>query len=153
MADAYYRILAVDPGTHRIGLALSDDMRQIARPLKVLKRSAEPAKDLAAIQAVAEAEGVAEVICGMPYRMDGSESDSTARARALFEALVETLAPMRVREWDETLTSWEADQWMTDDGIKKQDRKAWRDAYAAAVLLDDYLKAQAAPGFVEDDAC
>lgn len=134
-----YRILGIDPGTRRVGLALSDDMHWSARALSVLKRARSLEEDMAALRTVVQAHEVGEIVCGMPYRLDGSESDSTERARAFFDAVRAAFPELPVKERDEALTSWEAEEQMRAEGLSPKQRRAQVDAYAARVLLQEEL--------------
>jgi putative Holliday junction resolvase len=129
--------MAVDPGTARIGLALSDDMLWTARPLEVRKVSSLAA-DLAFIAAKVKAHEVSEVVVGVPYRLDGSESRSTEKAKA-FAAALRAALDVPVTEHDEALTTWEAEEKLKARGLLPQDRRKLVDAFAAAVLLQEVL--------------
>lgn len=133
------RILAIDPGTKRVGFALSDDLQLVARPLEVWKRRGLEA-DLERVRALVAEHEVAELLVGMPYRLDGSESPSTERARAFMVALVEALPDLPVRERDEALTSWAAEERLRSEGVHPSKWKEKVDAYAAAALLDEELR-------------
>lgn len=136
----YRRILAVDPGTVRIGLALSDDMLWTARPLEVRKVKGVDS-DVAYLVTKAKELDVREVIIGVPYRLDGSESRSTQKAKAFGAALKVGLAPTGIplTEHDEALTTWEADEQLKAKGLGPQERRKVIDAHAAAVLLQEVL--------------
>ncbi len=138
------RILAVDPGSVRIGLALSHDMQWRAKPLEVRKVKGL-ASDVAYLVTKAKELDVEEVIIGVPYRLDGSESRSTVKAKAFAAALREALAVLSVplTEHDEALTTWEADEKLKAKGILPQDRRKVIDAHAAAVLLQEVLDQRA----------
>lgn len=134
-----YRILGVDPGTRRVGLALSDDMHYTARALAVRPRSRVIEEDMDYLRELVEAHEVGEIVCGMPYRLDGSASDSTDRARVYFEAIVQAFPELPVKERDEALTTWEAEAQMKAEGLSPKARRAQVDAYAARVLLQEEL--------------
>lgn len=136
------RILAVDPGTKRIGYALSDDLQLTCAPLEVWTRKGLPA-DLAHLRALVESHEVVEILVGLPLRQDGSDSPSTERARALRDAIAEALPDIPVGTRDETLTTWEAEQRMIERGVPIRARKAKVDAFAAACLLEEELASRA----------
>ncbi|MCA9553737.1 MAG: Holliday junction resolvase RuvX [Myxococcales bacterium] len=131
------RLMAVDPGTARIGLALSDDMMWTARPLEVRKVSGLEA-DVAFIAAKVKEHDVAELVVGVPYRLDGSESRSTEKAKA-FAAALRAAVDVPVLEHDEALTTWEAEEKLKARGLLPKDRRKFVDAFAAAVLLQEVL--------------
>lgn len=138
------RILALDPGTKRIGLALSDELQRIASPLEVWTRRSE-AEDLAHLRRLVEDHEVAELLVGIPYRMDGSESRSTERALAFARTLEAAFPALPLTRRDETLTTWAAQERMAELGVPPKDRKKRVDAFAAACLLEEELGARAPP--------
>ena len=132
------RILAIDPGTKRIGYALSDELQLIARPLEVWTRRGREA-DLAHLRQLVVRYEVVEVLVGVPYRLDGSSSPATERAEAFKDAVAAALPECPVRVRDEALTTWAADERLREHGVHWRDRKGKRDAYAAAALLEEEL--------------
>lgn len=144
------RLLAIDPGRKRIGMAISDEFGWGARPLEVWRCQGDDA-DWARVGAVVKEWGVTRVVVGLPCRLDGTEGPAAARVRAWGAGLEASLAGCPVTYWDEALTSWAAQTGRRSGGSgKKRGGKAPLDAEAAAVLLQDYLDAQAkddgAPG-------
>ena len=136
------RILGVDVGRRRVGLAISDPSRTLARPLATLTVGSI---DDAVAQLVgevsrlaAEDDGLAAIVVGLPTRLDGSATEETVRvARVIASLRAKTGLP--VHEEDERLTSLEAESRLA---IRERDwrkRKARIDAAAAAVILQDYL--------------
>jgi putative Holliday junction resolvase len=142
LSERYGRILGIDPGTKRIGFALSDDLRWTAQPLEVWKRRSV-AEDVAHVIALIEAHEVIGVVVGVPYRLDGGESDSTKRAKALIEALRAKITSVPIVERDEALTTWEAEERMRERGLEP--KRELIDAYAAAVILQEELDAKRDP--------
>lgn len=134
------RLLAVDPGTVRIGLAISDEMGWTARPLEVRKVKGLEA-DLEYLKRKVEELDVGEVIVGVPYSLDGGETWSTEKAKRFAHALREALAEIGVpvTEHDEALTTWEAEEKLKAKGLTPQQRRKTIDAHAAAVLLQEVL--------------
>ncbi len=134
------RILGLDPGTRRIGVAISDDLQWFARPLEVIHRVKKGFDEaVTRIGVLIDEHEVSELVVGVPYRLDGSPSASTEMALALVAA-VETARPdLPIVQRDETLTSWEAEQILAERGIKGRDQKALVDAFAAAVILQELL--------------
>ncbi len=132
------RILAIDPGTRRIGYALSDDLRFTVRPLEVWVRRGLEA-DLEHLAELVKAHEVTEILLGVPYRLDGSESGSTARALEFGASIRAALPHLPVKEQDEALTSWQAERRLAAEGVPPRARKARVDAYAAAAMLEEAL--------------
>jgi putative Holliday junction resolvase len=134
-------VLGIDVGRRRIGLAISDRSRTLARPLTTLEVS--PATAVAEVgreidRLAAEEDGLAEIIVGLPVRLDGSANDETPRVAAFVDALRRrTTVP--VRTGDERLTSVEAESRLALNERDWKKRKARLDAAAAAVILQDYL--------------
>ncbi len=131
------RVLAIDFGTVRIGTALSDELGLFASPHKVLPYSKDAA---AGIAALVQESGVATVVIGMPYALDGTETDMTRRTRNFAEKL-RPLLPCALVEWDEAFSSRTAGSLMRDAGMRRKRRqeKGMTDTWAAAVILQGYL--------------
>ena len=135
------RWLAVDYGKRRIGLALSDELGWNARPLEVYKRR-ELQLDLQYLTEVATRHDVTRVVVGVPYRVDGTTGPAAEEALEFAEQVRDAVAPIELKTQDEAFTSQEADRLMDARGIKDRGRrKSLRDAYAAAVILQEHLKA------------
>ena len=136
------RVVGVDVGARRIGLAISDATGTLARPLDTIA-AADAADGVARVaariaQLAAEDDGVGAIVVGVPRRLDGSESEMTKTAMAFVDALrTRTLLPI-VTE-DERLTSVEAESRLAARQRDWKKRKAQLDAAAAAVVLQDYL--------------
>jgi putative Holliday junction resolvase len=129
------RFLALDLGDRRIGVAISDTLGMLARPLEVFKRTSRIA-DFDHIGNLVTQHQVGALVVGLPTNMDGSESKQTNWVRDYSAALAETLS-IPLHFWDERLTTVEAASIMRAQG--KAPRKDWIDAVAAAVILQDYL--------------
>jgi len=139
------RVLGVDFGQRRIGLALSDPTRTLARPWKTIAAGASPsasAKLVADLIHTPEEDAAAEVnlvVVGVPKRLNGDPTDQTAPAREFAAALQH--AGLTVEVQDERLTSHEADRLLAARERDWRRRKARLDAAAAAVILQEYLDA------------
>src|SRR5262245_11277706 len=136
------RVLGVDVGARRIGLAISDRSRTLARPLTTLTiASADEAIDRVA-ETIArlreEEDGLDAVVVGLPVRLDGSDSVETGRAAAFIEGLRLRVSVAILTE-DERLTSREAESRLAVRERDWRKRKEKLDAAAAAVILQDYL--------------
>jgi putative Holliday junction resolvase len=136
------RVLGVDLGRRRVGLAVSDPTGMLARPFATLTvRSAADALDQVAAHVerlAAEDDGLSAVVVGVPSRLDGSPTDQTASTTAFVEALKSRIA-LPVVTGDERLTSHEAEGRLALSERDWRRRKAKLDAAAAAVILQDYL--------------
>jgi putative Holliday junction resolvase len=132
------RILALDVGERRIGVALSDPLRLVARPLTVIGRASK-VKDFAAVGRLVAEHDVSLVLCGYPLSLDGSEGPQGRRIRRYAEKLAEAL-PVAVELWDESYSTEEAETMMASHKrLAPKERRGWVDAVAAAVILQSYL--------------
>jgi len=135
------RVLAIDVGQRRVGLAISDPTGTLARPLTTLTVAPGEAIERVAheiARLAAEDDGVAEIVVGMPVRLDGSPSEQTANVTA-FVGELKTRTAVPVRVVDERLTSREADSRLAVTERDWRKRKETLDAAAAAIFLQDYL--------------
>ncbi|MGH2768834.1 MAG: Holliday junction resolvase RuvX [Actinomycetota bacterium] len=128
-------VLAVDPGSRRIGVAISDPDGKVGFPLDVLQRSGDWLGRLAEL--VRERD-VGEVLVGLPRRLDGSEGPAAEQARALAAALASAI-PVPVRLVDERMTTAAADRALAAAGVRSRRRRRVVDGSAAALLLQSYL--------------
>jgi putative Holliday junction resolvase len=137
------RILALDWGTVRVGLALSDAGGVMASPYDTL-----PAKPierlLQSLQRIVKDEEVERLVVGLPLNMDGSEGASAEKAQELAKLLEDNL-PVPVRMLDERLTSFEAERKLREIGRKPSRDKGRVDRVAAAILLQEYLDSMKGP--------
>ncbi len=131
------RILALDHGTKRIGVAVSDELKMIAMPLEYIP--AEPFSGvLDRLRVLVREKEVEQIVVGMPRNMDGSYGEAAAKVREFVTVLREAI-PLPLRTWDERLTSSQANRVLVEGGVRRQDRKEKVDAMAAALLLQGYL--------------
>lgn len=135
------RILGVDLGGKRVGLAITDPSGVLARPLGVLH--AEGRARVAAVlntveQLSGEEDGLEAIVVGLPKRLDGVPNEQTADAMAFVEAL-RAAVPQPVALQDERLTSVEAESRLARRDRDWRSRKKKLDAAAAAIILQDYL--------------
>ena len=131
------RIMAIDHGTKRMGIALSDETATLAQPLEFIP--AEPFADfLKRLKEIIREKQVEEILIGMPRNMDGSYGTAALKVQAFVAVLKETIAiPMRM--WDERLTSAQANRMLIQAEVRRDKRKQRVDAAAAAILLQSYL--------------
>ena len=131
------RVLALDHGTKRVGLALSDETQTVAQPLGFF--SPRPMADfLAHLREIISDKGVGQIIVGMPRNMDGTYGASADNVRHFIGILEKELA-VPIQAWDERLTSVQANRALVDAGVRRDARKEKVDATAAAILLQSYL--------------
>ncbi len=132
------RILAVDWGERRVGVAISDELHTLARPLPTLfVESLREAAD--ALAALVVEHRVETVVVGHPVHMSGEEGYSARRVRRLVDALAERLPGVRFVFWDERLSSRQAQEILRERKERVRGRKGRLDQVAAAVLLQSYL--------------
>jgi putative Holliday junction resolvase len=134
------RILAVDLGTRRIGVALSDPTGTVAAPLATIAHRALR-KDLAELAALALRHGVGRIVVGWPRNMDGTSGPAARRAETFAEAL-RRLVAVPVDLWDERLSTVSADRALREASVRRARRRVVRDRVAAAVILQAYLAAR-----------
>jgi putative Holliday junction resolvase len=136
------RVLAIDVGARRVGLAISDASRTLARPLEAIAVSSEAdAVDRVArriAQLHTEDEGIATIVVGMPSALNGTPTPQTAKVQA-FIARLTTRTPLPIVTEDERLSSREAESRLALREKDWRKRKAQLDAASAAVFLQDYL--------------
>jgi len=132
------RILAMDVGEKRIGLAVSDPLGITAQGLEVLIRK-DPETDLARLLEVAREWHVQEIVVGLPRHMDGQEGKQAPAIMELAQALGEALgAP--VTPWDERLTTVEAERVLLQADLSRRRRRRVVDQVAAVLILQSYLE-------------
>jgi putative Holliday junction resolvase len=135
------RVLGVDLGARRIGLALSDPGGVIASPLRVVERSGDAGADRQAIVAAARAEEAAVVVIGLPTEMSGRRGEAATAASAEVDALRALAPDLTVELVDERLTTVIAQRSLIESGMTRRKRKGTVDKVAAAVILQSYLDA------------
>jgi putative Holliday junction resolvase len=133
------RLLGVDYGEARIGLAISDPDRKIAFPLTTYERQ-NPHSDAAAFRVLTTTEEVGGLVVGLPVHGDGREGIAAGKARTFGRWLAEVCG-LPVVFWDERYTTVEAEAALWSAGLTHKKRKARRDRVAAQILLQAYLDA------------
>lgn len=132
------RILAIDYGKKRTGLAWTDPMRIIATPLETVPTD----KLRPRIQQLIETEPIDTILLGYPTRLDGTDTHATADVRELETWFKATFPALTLKRWDERFTSKQAMQTLIDAGVKKKKRrdKGLIDRTAAVIMLQEYLQ-------------
>jgi len=132
------RILALDHGTVRIGVAVSDELKMIATPLEYIP--AEPfAGVLVRLRQLIREKEVELIVIGLPRNMDGSYGPATLKVREFVAVLRDSLT-VPIRAWDERLTSAQANRFLIEGNVRREKRKEKVDAMAAALLLQNFLE-------------
>jgi putative Holliday junction resolvase len=131
------RVLGVDYGTKRIGLALSDDIRLTAQPLDVVSRARLP--DV--LRSLAREHEIDTIVVGLPTGLGGNEGDSALGARQLASEIQE-ITGLEVVFVDERFTSRIAESALVESGMRRRERKGTVDKVAAAIILQAYLDAE-----------
>jgi len=131
------RILGLDYGSRRIGMAVSDPLGLTAQPLPPIPREGDR-KDIVVLARLAADIGVTSVVLGLPLLLNGDEGPAAVRARAFGERLQsETSLPVTM--WDERLTSVQSERHLIASGVRRVDRKGIRDSLSAMFLLQAAL--------------
>jgi len=134
------RVIAIDLGKARVGVAVSDELGMLAHPRAVLAGGNQN-QLLAALVALAAAEGAGRFLVGLPLSMAGEAGVAAQRAVRFCQRLAEA-SGLEVEAVDERLTSVEADRRLAEAGTAKRDRTARIDSEAAAILLQQWLDQQ-----------
>jgi len=132
------RILAIDYGDVRVGLALSDLTQTIAQPFKTLSYQ-DSAHLLNQLKDIIEQQDVGLVVVGVPYNMKGEDTQQTTKVRDFIE-LIENNLIIDIKLIDERLTSLEAEKVMHKMNIKTGSNKDKIDKIAASIILQEYLQ-------------
>ena len=132
------RLMGLDVGDVRIGVAVSDPTGVVVEPKDSVKAGTR-AGAIEQIAQLVESEEIGEVVVGMPVSLDGGVGRQGEKTRVFAELLAERISAP-VRTWDESYSSRAADGIMRESGSRKGRRKGRRDSVAAAVILEEYLK-------------
>jgi putative Holliday junction resolvase len=135
------RILGLDVGERRIGVAVADEGVRVALPTAVVERRELPA-DLDAIARLVQEQGAEAVVIGLPISLNGSLGPQAQAVKAFGQEVSDRLS-LPIEYWDERLSSVEAQRRLASAGHRGRKAKARRDAAAAAIVLQSYLDAQA----------
>lgn len=139
------RILGIDCGQARIGLAISDELHFLAHPLETI-HVAETKSPAARVAEIVREKEVTRIIVGLPRHMNGSVGTSAAEAQAFIEKL-KPLVPCEIKTWDERLTTVAANRALRESGRKTRTTRGIVDQVAAQMILQGYLDSIADLGF------
>lgn len=134
------RVMALDIGGKRIGVAMSDTLRLLASPHSTIKAQPQPAA-LARIAALVTQNEVVELVVGLPLTLSGQIGPQAELVKR-FVAELEQSVQVPIHLFDERLTSAEAERVMIDMGLKPDQRRARIDEMAASIILRDYLESR-----------
>jgi putative Holliday junction resolvase len=137
------RILALDHGTKRIGIALSDELGWTAQPLETYQRRTLEA-DLRHIDRLVRDHEVAEIVIGLPLRLNG-EPGPAAQSVQEFVAQLEQVVKVPIITWDERMTTRSAEDLLIAADMSRKKRKGVVDRIAASILLQSYLERRSRP--------
>ena len=135
------RILALDHGTKRIGVAISDELKMIAQPVEFIP--AEPFNDfIARLRELVGGKEVDLILVVMPRNMNGSYGPAALKVQEFIAVLKDAIA-IPIKTWDERLTSAQANRFLIEGNVRRDKRKEKVDKMAAAILLQSYLDSRA----------
>lgn len=132
------RVLGIDYGRRRIGLALSDEEGILASPLPTYVRGRSEERDIARLATLIARHGATAVAVGLPLNMDGSRGEMAREAEAFADRIQkETALPVEL--FDERLTSSEAERVLLEANLPRRRRKELRDSLSAVLILQGHL--------------
>ncbi len=134
-------ILAIDVGTVRIGLAISDELLLTAQPLEVLRRKPEK-KLFQRLREIIEKRNVGEIVVGLPLNLKGEDTPSTTDAREFAARLEQMFPDKNIVLWDERMTTAASESFLIDAGVRRAKRRNVIDKIAATLILDSYLQSK-----------
>jgi putative Holliday junction resolvase len=129
------RVLGIDPGTKRCGVAITNASQTMAFPRSAIPRDAQI---LTRLRELVEVEEIGSIVIGRPIALSGNETSSTADADELFSQVREQIA-VPVIQWDERLTTRDAQKSLSEAGLTQKESRERIDSAAAVVMLQNYL--------------
>jgi len=132
------RILGIDYGRKRMGIAISDESEFLASPRETMIRTQSLDKDLARFRRLLEEEDVESIVVGLPLNMDGSHGPMAEEA-SVFASQLREMSGLQVDLFDERLTSSEAERVLIQADVSRSKRKGLRDSLAAVLILQGFL--------------
>lgn len=134
------RVMGLDIGDRRIGVALSDPGARIAQPYSTIDRIKENA--IERLQSIVKENDVGVIVVGLPLNMNGSEGIQAERTRAFANELREAISDVDLTFRDERLTSVASENVLIESGMRREKRKKHRDRVAATLILQNYLESE-----------
>ncbi|AFM24210.1 Holliday junction resolvase RuvX [Desulfomonile tiedjei] len=138
------RILGLDIGSKRIGVALSDELGYTAQGVETVTYT-DPESAADRIQGIAESRNVTEIVIGIPYNMNGTEGPQVRNVRDFIERLRKRIN-VPIHEWDERLTTFAAERVLLEADISRAKRRKVVDKLAAVLILQGFLDSQTFKG-------
>lgn len=132
------RVMALDFGDARIGIAMSDIMQIIANAYETYKRVNED-KDLEYIASLVKPNLINEIVFGLPVNMDGTEGDRAVKTREFASKLSSLIPDVKIAFQDERLTTVTGERMLIEAGVRREKRKGVIDKIAATIILQQYL--------------
>ena len=132
------RLLGIDPGTKRCGIAVTDSGRTMAFPRPALMNDDALVDHVASL---IDEELIGGIVIGRPISLAGNDTQSTAFADELFESIQAQFHLIVVTQWDERLTTFEAQKSLSRAGLKARDHRKRVDSAAAVIMLQNYIDA------------
>jgi len=132
------RLLGLDVGDVRIGVAVCDSLEIAAFPVGLVRRVGSLKRDVAAVAALATEQEAEGVIVGLPLSLNGEAGPQAQKTQGFAKALA-NISPMPVVLWDESLSSVEAEELLIAQGVSRAKRREKIDQTAAALILESYL--------------
>jgi putative Holliday junction resolvase len=133
------RLLGLDPGAVRCGVAITDSAATMAFPRPAF---ASGAALISSLGRLIDEESVGAIIVGRPVALSGNETSSTNLADALYAQLVEAFPIIPVTQWDERLTTKEAQRSLSQAGLRAKEHRDHLDSAAAVIMLQNYIDGQ-----------
>jgi putative Holliday junction resolvase len=144
------RILGLDYGSRRIGVAICDELGMTAQGVAVITRRNREA-DLGAINDLVRRRGVELIVIGYPLRLDGSEGIQCEKINRFIRRLEARLS-LPVIRWDETFSTTEAEELLRQGGVLREKRRGIVDRVAASIILQGYLDAKSRGGKTDNNS-
>jgi putative Holliday junction resolvase len=135
-----HRVLALDVGNRRIGLAVTDELGVTAQGLRTLVRTSQR-RDLETLRKIARKYKVTEIVMGRPVHMSGEASAQSEKVERFARELGEAVE-LPIHFYDERLTSWEAHELLDREGLSREEKKGKVDQIAATLILQGYLQSK-----------
>lgn len=133
------RLIGIDFGKTRIGLAVSDELKRIALPIGIVRAGKTPKETIDLIhQKIAHYKGIEAFVLGLPLQLNGKEGEM-AQAVRLFGKALEEILSYPIIYWDERLTSAQVERSLKDAGMNRKKRAEHSDEMAATTILQNYL--------------
>ena len=143
------RLLGLDIGEVRIGVAVCDSLEIAAFPVGLVRRVGSLKRDVAAVAALAVEQEAEGIIVGLPLSLNGEVGPQAQRTQGFAKALANSL-PVPIVFWDESLTSVEAEEILIAQGVSRAKRREKIDHTAASLILDSYLQHRRTPNAPRD---